>query len=528
MALEVMFEIGAGPSQEEGEFGSFVMINNHIFDPGMAPDRTNEIYEFPHTAAAHSALMILESLGLIPELEDTWREDYERLRGNVPDKLGGIDGTVTTHTHLDHMGLLKLVAHYKPAYIPATGIKIAWAWQQTAGRTSNQNIDVHNHMALMPNTRGRVKFADGDFATMSRNIIPIRDRQVFRTGSLEIDPYLVDHSMLDAYSFYITDRDEGVTAAFTGDIKMRGRRPEKTHEFFDDLHRRGLDHLIMESSLLHFDHRGDENDVREIFVRELRGRDHMTTDTPPRDFDRVTSVYEACKELGIMFLVPPAMAFSLDVLNGAFGIPKMTDKNMGVIFPRKRRGILGNEEFPRDLQFKDYNRMERFLLHRYNDWKGSHERKRQVVSLSEYARHQDRFLVYLPYAWMPAFYSEVNPNPNGNNVHLSSVPEGWTEDMALTAQRVVGLQVRYGINKPRDIQRIDFLNPEKHSTQPRAHVPGHFNRGEVREILGRFRGTNTNIWVYHAADPFYFESDVAQGLNLHIPVRRQRYILDAT
>ena len=116
----------------------------------------------------------------------------------------------------------------------------------------------------------------------------------------------------------------------------------------------------------------------------------------------------------------------------------------------------------------------------------------------------------------------------GHPFSAETLPPPTLIEASNKTQIIKSSQERYGVNKPRDIQRIDFLNPEKHSTQPRAHVPGHFNRDEVREILSRFRGTNTNIWVYHAAEPFYFESDVAQGLNLHIPVRRQRYILNAT
>jgi ribonuclease J len=516
MALELTF-FGGVNDEEKGELGGVQCLikdtnldTKIMLEIGQRPDKNNEYFGFPFRPKSFEALPVSEFLHLFPEMEGLYRPDYEHLRRkSLPPSP--VDGILVTHGHYDHIGGLPLVHPDIPVHMSLPTLQILWLWQYTSGRTVNQFVDTYDSFSLKTNLKGKPSTLDEDEAIQHRNIQLFESDNRFKIKNIEILPCPVDHSLLGAFGFILYTSSGKLL--ISGDNRLRGRRREDTERLIQTALDEKVDYVLWEGSLLHKEHEGTEEDLAGKVSELIANKSLVITTFPPRDFDRLASLYEAAKDQKRMLVITPAQALALMLFDGDHALPRINWKYIGVFLPRKKKGFL-DKDYPEELIKEDYYYWERQILS-FQKWKG-HEGKPQRVSLEDIRDNQDQFLFNLSLYQMIGMLNETHPAKG--SFFFRSVPEPYTEDMAIQEVRLINILKAFGMLNP---EPKDHLNPSLKVNVDQVHVTGHFNRREFREILAPFQ----HIIPYHNMSPRYYIEDHAGHARITIPLRGEKLIL---
>jgi len=177
-------------------------------------------------------------------------------------------GTVISHPHIDHYGLLHHLPGNSPVLMGAAGKRII--------------------QAAAPFTGQALPSLDGPC---------LEDRQPINLGPFRITPYLVDHSAYDAYSLLV--EADGKRLFYSGDFRAHGRK-SRLHDRLIADPPQGIDVLLLEgSSLSRIEPDAvfpSETELEEQLVEKLRDTKGVTLfHTSAQNIDRLVTVYRACK-----------------------------------------------------------------------------------------------------------------------------------------------------------------------------------------------------------------------------------------
>ena len=177
-----------------------------------------------------------------------------------------------SHLHLDHMGLLDLLAPQVPVY-------------QTPDSERLQRGLYQAGLSTVRSTPGYT----------------VADRGRIRVGPLEVEAVLVDHDLPGAAG-YIVHTSAGAVA-YSGDLRLHGLHPERTRRFAQRAREVGVVALVLEGTALFpgtAPHANDpEASVAEQVAEELRGSPGLVLINPyPRNVERVISLARAAREAG--------------------------------------------------------------------------------------------------------------------------------------------------------------------------------------------------------------------------------------
>jgi len=513
-SIPLKFAGGVG-SSNKGELGGVQAIinGNSLFEYGQRPDYTAEFYGFPYRAPSHMQLDINEYLQMYLSMPGINRPDYELHRGNTPQEADG--ELVVSHWHYDHVGGITSLNPYLRTITHLISKQIGWTWQVTSGRTVNQFVDFYGQYFLMPDTRGGVKFGQGDEALISRNIQTVEDGERFEAAGADVSGHLIDHSLMGAMGM-LYRFSEKLKLGVSGDIRWRGRRGKDTTNYLETLIKEDVTHMLIEGSLLHFNHDGTENDVADIMTELLQGKAFAGVAYPPRDFDRLISMYSAAKRNHRMLVVSPAQALTLMVLDGVNGCPRMNWKYVGVLMPRKRKGLIDRQEFPGRLVDSDYYYWERPFLE-WSRWDG-HQGKPQRVAIDDIKKNQEQFLVYMPYSGMVNLLTEIRPKRN--SLYVRSHPAPWTTEMEVMEDRTANILREFGMD---DGPKPDYLNREYMRRLHQVHITGHFNRRELKNFISLLP-PKCVIIPYHCMNPEDF-TEISEGRKIEVPLLNEEMML---
>ncbi len=535
--VEVTFYGGAG-TIDLGELGGIQLLINDLikkskfmFDYGQPPDRTNTFYSFPYRMKQFEMAELAERLGLYYSMPNLFRHDLENARKRKTRELP-LDGILLSHAHYDHAGGFSLIRHDMPIFMHPYSQLLLYIWQYTSGRTINQFVDVIQQMARAPKKYGKEKYISGEEAVLPRDIRLFESQQLFQIGGMDIMPYLVDHSLLGANAFDARTSEGRV--AISGDFRSRGRRPEDTRKFLTAV--KDADFFFVEGSLFHFDHYGTEEDVTDVVTELCQGKDLVAITYPPRDLDRILSLYNACVRTGRMLVIPPNQAKLLQAFNGTNGYPRLSNKYIGVLMKPKGKGRAEDEdeEFE-DLIDGDYYKWERpYLKYKRWDAEEGHADRPTRVYLEDIAQNQDKFMLYVGQADMISYFNAINPGPN--SLYIRSHPGPWTKEMEIQEDHIITILQLFGMYRgpQKDCLAELYLEGRKRTLfskgtpivhkMHQVHMTGHHNRDETRELISELND-DMIIVPYHSMHPIDFVNDVAKGKLVFIPMARQTYTL---
>ncbi|MHB1611853.1 MAG: MBL fold metallo-hydrolase [Sulfobacillus sp.] len=185
-----------------------------------------------------------------------------------------------THGHIDHIGLTGWVDPAIPIYC------------------SPQTCQLMNALA-----------AAGDVPEGHMpSLVPMEQNVGLTWGPFVITRYPVDHDVVGA-SGYAVETEDGVVA-FTGDIRLHGRYPERSRNFAQAVH--GARALVIEGTTLSFgfgEAPRTEGEVDQLFVKAIHETPGLVLLTLyPRNLERVQAFLELARKEGRTMVWPCAMA----------------------------------------------------------------------------------------------------------------------------------------------------------------------------------------------------------------------------
>lgn len=220
--------------------------------------------------------------GLAPRIPHVYRSDLVEGTGLE----GGTDGKTAlfiTHAHLDHMGLIGFVDPVLPMYASPETIRLVQA---------------------LASAGDRVEGGDPVFR-------PLAAREPVQVGPLRVTRYDVDHDVAGA-SGYRVETENGVLA-FTGDIRLHGRHPERSLRFAEAV--RGARALVIEGTTLSMGFRNPvrtEQEVDALFEEALAQTPGLVmVSLYPRNVERVEAFSAAAARHGRSLLWPAMQARAL-------------------------------------------------------------------------------------------------------------------------------------------------------------------------------------------------------------------------
>ena len=422
-----------------------------LLDFGMSFGKREEFFEEYLTPRTSNALGDFLEMNLVPDVEGIYRTDLVKLLGRKPWPCV-IEGVFLSHAHADHVNYVSFLHEDIPLYCGHTALLILKALRESKTRSIESEI---LDFIRRPRTRGRKE------PPVERKVKTFRTGDKIKVGSLLVEPVHVDHSIPGAYGFIIHTR-RGVVA-YTGDLRLHGRRSQMTRDFIEKAKKVRPIALISEGTRLKEKHRKEEREgekeVKEECLREVKKTKGLViVDFNFKDADRVKTFYAIAKETGRKMIVHLLDTFLLKHLSQdpRLGLPRLDDPHILIFLPRRQSGTYRED---------DYQRAERQFYNYSN-------------TVTAANLDQKKSLLCFSY-WKIKELIDIKPLPKSLFIH--SLSEPFNEEMEMTYQRLKNWIEHYN---------LQFFQ---------SHCSGHASEKELKEVVERINPKK--LFVIHAQPP---------------------------
>ncbi|MHA1552055.1 MAG: MBL fold metallo-hydrolase RNA specificity domain-containing protein [Candidatus Heimdallarchaeaceae archaeon] len=386
-------------------------------------------------------------LGLLPDLEGLYRADYEnRYRESKPE--AEFDGIILSHPHLDHAGFISYIRADIPVHCSMGGKAILQAFEET-GIGFHEYTHLKEAFKLRPYKNDPTKMTRDSETKLDRNMSTFSSE--VKIDDLTIHTFPVDHSVCGANSFVIETSEGNII--YTGDIRFHGRRANYSHFFVEKAAE--FDPILMLSEGTRVDDRTSygelalERDLKPL-MSDVKGL--IVANFPVRDTDRMRSFIEAAKSVGRKLVINMKQAYTLSLLEShqVSDLPRVDE--IGIYIPKKSWGILNDDNYPRNVQLRDYFKWEQDFLNRSN------------AVTTEDIKENPQDYVYRCDFYELKYLFDVQP-PEGS-IYIRSVTEPVDEEM--------------------EIEKIKADNWLKHFNlypYTQIHCSGHASGAEIEDMI---------------------------------------------
>lgn len=331
------------------DFGMPFSLQFRYFDAFLTPRKLSGMGDF-------------YELGILPQINGIYREDYLRQMGESPEELD-CNGVFISHAHADHVSHVHFLRANLPVYATAESLKIMESVEETGAGGFNELVNLKRTFEFYQNKKGGYSRLQGDNSKVEREIRDVSAPAQF--DSIKVTSSRVNHSLPGATG-YIIETSAG-TIAYSGDLRFHGYGGHLTEKFIEDA--KGADMLITEGTRIDSTGTMTEAELKELVGKEIgRTEGIVLANWPVRDTDRLISFFEAAKENGRILVLSTKQANLLEKLSEVNEeVPKITDKNIRIFLTRKSWGLLDREDLPdAHLKEADYAGWERVYLEHPN------------------------------------------------------------------------------------------------------------------------------------------------------------------
>jgi len=274
-----------------------------VLDFGKNFSHEASFFQEPYNAPFHIPSLL--AVGALPDIKGLYR-----LNPGKP-----VDGVLISHPHLDHCGYVSTLSPQVPVYAGEDTKELILIRSETNDRGWQND---YSQTVWSPFTTGDVVQVDGT--------------------DISFMPVEVDHSVPGSYAFIIQAEDKKI--AYTGDLRLHGRRPEQTEHFLNLLRLNHIDALITEGTHVEPGGRDVEAELlaqmEEVYAQKLGSDGPRCTTLPctteddvevqltevfrsakglilvesaPIDLDRLSSVWRACQAAERLLVLPARTAY---------------------------------------------------------------------------------------------------------------------------------------------------------------------------------------------------------------------------
>ncbi|MCW4007796.1 MAG: MBL fold metallo-hydrolase [Candidatus Bathyarchaeota archaeon] len=375
-----------------------------LFDFGMSFTMRKQFYSPPFLSPKSENS--LQELGILPRIKGVYKFDHSPAE---------VDAVFISHGHLDHCAYLSFIKREVPIY---------------CGETTQIILQ-----ALSEIRRPDLEFSVADIAFKT-----FRTGKKIQVGSLEIEPFHVDHSVPGAYGFLI-HTSKG-TVAYTGDFRDHGAKPELTRDFVEHAAKAEPVAVITEATNMTGATVSSEVEVESKLDSIVAAADGIVlAEFSYSDVDRLNSFFHIAKKNQRCLAISLKQAHLLEALRRDKGltVPALEDEDVLIFRKSKKR----------------FDKWESQLIERYSG-------QNKIFDVFDVSKQQCKVVLAVSFH---DFEELVQLKPVAGSCYVLSASEPFNEEMELDYERLVNWLRHYGL-------------PQYH-----VHVSGHIMPLKLKKAL---------------------------------------------
>ncbi|MEM2081379.1 MAG: MBL fold metallo-hydrolase [Candidatus Bathyarchaeia archaeon] len=375
-----------------------------FFDFGMSFTMRKQFYSPPFLSPKSETS--LQELEILPRIKGVYKFDPSPAE---------VDAVFISHGHLDHCAYLSFIKREIPIY---------------CGETTQ----------IILRALSEIRRADLEFSVSDIAFKPFRTGQKIQVGSLEIEPFHVDHSVPGAYGFLI-HTSKG-TVAYTGDFRDHGAKPELTRDFVEQAAKAEPVAVVTEATNMTGATVSSEAEVESKLDSIVAAADGIVlAEFSYSDVDRLNSFFHIAKKNQRCLALSLKQAHLLEALRRDKGliVPPLDDE--GVLIFRKSK--------------KRFDKWETQLIEKYSA-------QNKIFDVFDVSKQQCKVVLAISFH---DFEELVALKPVAGSCYVLSASEPFNEEMELDYERLVNWLRHYGL-------------PQYH-----VHVSGHIMPLKLKKAL---------------------------------------------
>ena len=277
-----------------------------ICDFGRAYNPSDVIFSKASKDSQTSAML---RMGVIPKIDGVYNQvDITNAKLDIlsAEKSDFNTAVFVSHLHLDHVASLDALDKNIPVYM-STESKEFYALLHKIGEQPNKPVS---------------------------EISAFEYEKQVKIGNISVTGYATDHDIYGNSALLIETPD--ASFVHSGDIRMRGSRPELNHSFIEKIHAKNVDYLMMEGTAF-FPRNDDEvpspvavttteNDLVDIFVETIQSHKGLTFfNSTHRNKDRLENIIKASEKTSRIPVFEPKTAVLVQALFPNLAIQVLED-----------------------------------------------------------------------------------------------------------------------------------------------------------------------------------------------------------
>ncbi len=471
-------------------------------------------------------LLDLIDLGLLPDIKDLYRADIVPADSDWrPSVTAKTDAVFISHAHMDHTGYIGFLRADLPVYSSLMTAVISKAIQDTGQSALEKEVTCwKERQAFKDDTRalksdsagpsiGRIfcspceesipeaaqAFWGARFSTRSAlKSVPITTLKG-GVGDIGFEAMPVDHSIYGATGYIFNAG--GTTVAYTGDMRLHGRRKQDTEGYIKRLEAVRPDYLIIEGTNVgqakgndsETGLRTSEEDAFRNSLREVEAApgEIVVADFGPRNIDRLEVFLDIAKATGRKLVITPKDAYLLYAMHTVDSmLPDVfTDDDIRVFDAPKAKSDAWEKNFIRpEIGFK-------------------------YVTGKTISKEPGKYIIAFSFFDLPHLLDVKVPG----GVYIYSTCEAFNEDMMADVWRLSHWLEHLKLRPVGFRIEVDEKNPEKSRIifKQGYHASGHLSKDEVAEIIGRVKPGA--VIPIHTEHPDEFKNLISGDVKLIVP-----------
>ena len=353
----------------------------------------------------------LQELGILPKLEGVYK---------FSDEPPAVDAVIISHGHLDHSAYLSFIKREIPIY---------------CGETTRTIL----------NALSEIRRSDLEFSVTDLKFKTFRTGKKIKIGSIEVEPFHVDHSIPGAYGLVIHTSNGSVV--YTGDFRDHGAKPMMTHDFVEGAENSEPVAVVTEATNMTGAAISSETEVEgKLYSIVSEAEGIVLAEFALSDVDRLNSFFHIAKKNNRCLAVSLKQAHLLEALRKDKGltVPDLQDDSI-MIFRKSK---------------KHFDKWERELMARYSG-------KNKVFDVFDVSKQQCTVVLAMSFY---DFEEMVRLQPAAGSCYVLSASEPFNEEMQIDYERMVNWVSHYGL-------------PQYH-----VHVSGHIMPLQLKKALRQMNG----------------------------------------